>query len=82
MPKAKAVASKPMVPALQIFISDRDWPNMELLVTSDTGKTWSAVAMFDIAPSQFVPPIMNALRENLTASIDLAKRTAKAKEGK
>lgn len=66
------------VPALQVYISDSGWPNMELLVVSGTGKTYNSMSMYDIAPSQFQAQITNALREVLQAAIDGRKAKEKA----
>lgn len=64
-------------PALSVYISDANWPNMELLIVSDTGREYTSVAMYDIAHSQFQAQVNNAFRENLQAVIEEGKRLEK-----
>lgn len=66
---------KPAKPALSIYISDAAYPLMEILVVTDTGREYSAIAAQDIAQSQFQVPVSNALREVLMTAI--AERKAK-----
>ena len=69
----KITSAKQASPVLQVYISDKNWPNMELLIISDTGKEYSSVSMYDIAHSQFAVQIQNALQDNLRVCIDIAR---------
>lgn len=67
------------IPAISIYLSDANWPNMELLIVSDTGREYTSVAMYDIAHSQFQAQVNNAVRENLQAVIDAGKKRMEKK---
>ena len=63
----------PAKPAITIYLSDVAWPLLEILVVTESGREFPMRAAQDIAQSQFQVPVMNALRESLSAAIDARK---------
>lgn len=47
---------------IQISIIDSDWPRLKIIVNRDNLTIREATASYDIATSQFTPPVADALR--------------------
>lgn len=47
---------------INISIIDTDWPRLKLIVNSDNREVKTAVSQYDIATSQFTPPVQDALK--------------------
>jgi hypothetical protein len=47
---------------IQISIVDTDWPKLKIIVNSDGRTIRTESAQWDVALSQFTPPVNDALR--------------------
>lgn len=47
---------------IQISIVDSDWPRLKIIVNSDNRQVRTETAQYDIAGSQFLPPVQDALK--------------------
>ena len=47
---------------IEISIIDADWPRLKIIVNTNNREIKTAVAQYDIANSQFTPPVADALK--------------------
>jgi hypothetical protein len=47
---------------IQISIIDSEWPKLKIIVNRDNTFIREATAQYDIATSQFTPPVADALK--------------------
>ena len=57
----------PRIPAVAVYLSDKHWPRLSMLIVTDTGEEIERESLYDTAATNFEPAITSAFRKNIEA---------------